>query len=596
MNLHLVLIETSGNQQYIFATNKLRENVGASELTYRVGTEWVLDAVEAVSGKKIWADNSQQLRENLCNSDLNPLITRDGVEVEVIIATSGKALLLVKKSEVARKIVRQVTMKALEFAPGIDVCGVISNRFDWNDKSLGEVNEEIHKRFEEVRTSRPGPALRFLRLPVVTECKSSGLPASKWHDVDEKDAAARSVVNIRKWENREAYENRMQKLPGLSEMKVNFAKNVGKLEADCDWLAVIHADGNGLGEIFLKFGKHAGCQPDPPVSDYRQLNETHVDKFRRFSLALDVCTEKAFLSSLEKLLERDVDVWFKLPILPLVLGGDDLTIVCDGKAALQFTEHFLTEFEKETEVAVDICQIAKVALGAPRLSACAGIAIVKPHFPFSAAYDLAEELIKSAKQVKRIVIKPKNQESLPDEPWPCSAIDFHALYDSTASELEEIRGRKVEGEFRGKLVLDGGKTKLYARPYVVTDLDTLQKDKPKGLEWAESHHWRELEGRINAILQSDEADTERRALPNSQLHDLRAGLFLGKDVANDRYQLISHRYEKANLKNFEEKDGGIFFEDSDSRKNQFNATKLLDAMDAANFWVKEPSRNGGSAK
>ncbi|MGH9755604.1 MAG: Cas10/Cmr2 second palm domain-containing protein [Blastocatellia bacterium] len=577
MNLNLVLIETSGNQNYIFATNKLRENVGASELTYRTGTEWALEAVEAISGKRLWTDDPRRLRENLCNPDLNSTIGGDGVEVEVIVATSGKTLLLVKRREIGQQIVRHVTMKALECAPGLDVCGVISESFDWKSKSLGDVNEEVHKKFEEVRTSRPGPALRFLRLPIVAECQSSGLPASDW-DAVVNDEAARSKVNIRKRESREDYESRMQRLPGLSQMKVSFAKNIGKLETDCDWLAVVHADGNGLGEVFLKFGKHAKCQPEPPVSDYTKLNEAYVDKFRRFSLALEDCAEKSFLSSLGRVLERDTDVWFKLPILPLVLGGDDLTIVCDGKVALQFTRNFLTEFEKETEKVGIIREIAEAALGAPRLSACAGVAIIKPHFPFSAAYDLAEELIKSAKQVKQIVIKPKQREDQQDEPWPCSAIDFHALYNSATSELEDIRS---------KLVVDDGCIKLYARPYVVTHSTGLNGADDKGRKWAENHDWEKLKSRVEVILKPDEGDEERRALPNSQLHDLRAGLFLGKGAANDRFRLINHRYEKAGLKVFEESADQLFFNDQDNK----SATKLLDAMDAANFWIREERKN-----
>lgn len=588
MNLHLVLIETSGNQQYIFATNKLRENVGASELTYRVGTEWLLDAVHQEGGPKLWNDNPATFRENLLNQKS---ISDPNIAVEVLVATSGKALLLAKEFEIGRRIVQRLTIKALEFAPGIDVCGVVSEGFEWESKPLGEVNGEVHKKFEEVRASRPGSAMRFLRLPIIEDCQSSGLPASRWHAV-KNDEAARSVVNICKQEHREAFENRLQKLPRLSQWNVNFARNVGKLEEECEWLAVVHADGNGLGEIFLNFGKYAGCQPDPPVPEYGELNETYVSKFRRFSLALDVCTEKAFISAMQKLLERDADVWFKLPILPLVLGGDDLTIVCDGKAALQFTKNFLTEFESETEQATDVRELAQAALGLPRLSACAGVAIIKPHFPFSAAYGLAEELIKSAKQIKRIV-KNSNKEH---QPWPCSAIDFHALYDSTISELEEIRGRKVDDEFRGKLIVNEGKTRLYARPYVVTNLDMLERENPTGLDWAKKHDWQELEKRVNAILHSDKDEQDRRALPNSQLHDLRAGLFLGQEAANERHRLISHRYESANLNVFEESNNNLFFEDSDSRKRKFNATKLLDAMDAANFWIGESQSKGGNAK
>ena len=126
--MHLVLLETSGNQNFIFSTNKLRENIGASELTYRAGTQWVMDAVADITRNQQDFNNSEQLRAALLDQTFNRSIEITDVQVEVIIATSGKALILVKDRELGKQIIRTVTTRALKQAPGLDICGVISDK------------------------------------------------------------------------------------------------------------------------------------------------------------------------------------------------------------------------------------------------------------------------------------------------------------------------------------------------------------------------------------------------------------------------------------------------------------------------------------
>lgn len=91
-----------------------------------------------------------------------------------------------------------------------------------------------------------------------------------------------------------------------------------------------------------------------------------------------------------------------IPLIPLILGGDDLTVVCEGKYALEFSKCFLENFEEETTKSQQvgshqinvIPEIARAAFNnINRLSACAGVAIIKPHFPFSVAYQLTEKLM-----------------------------------------------------------------------------------------------------------------------------------------------------------------------------------------------------------
>ncbi|MFM7368477.1 MAG: hypothetical protein ACKO2Z_11940, partial [Sphaerospermopsis kisseleviana] len=128
---------------------------------------------------------------------LNPHIdTNHNIEVEVIVATSGKALLLTKEKATAQKIIQYVTHLALKEALGLDICGVI-HEFDWDNDSLGEINRKIHQKFATVRSQRPAPGLRFLRLPIIDECSTSGLPASQI-DSSERETVVRSLVTCSK--------------------------------------------------------------------------------------------------------------------------------------------------------------------------------------------------------------------------------------------------------------------------------------------------------------------------------------------------------------------------------------------------------------
>jgi len=430
-----------------------------------------------------------------------------------------------------------VTRKALEGAPGLDICGVI-HEFDWDEDCLGEMNRQ--KEFERVRASRPSPTTRFLRLPVVTECATSGLPASDVYNTrDGKELrsqvtqakrkfvgqAVKRLYKLLRQRTRQESDNFPIKISdSIYALENNFHKNKGE---KINWLSVIHADGNGLGEIFMNFHKHIDSGDTTA-----NKNRDYVQKLRRFSLALDVCTERAFLRALAVFFaDRQQKKLVVLPLVPLVLGGDDLTVVCDGQYALRFTQTFLESFERETasdHMCGIIPELATKALGKPRLSACAGVAIIKSHFPFSVAYLLAEE--SSAKVVKK---KLQNSDKN-NVPFPCSALDFHILYDASGVELDQIRE---------KLDLDAHKNQLWGGPYIITKAEDLRG--ASNWEWSQLHRWEKLISRVNILQTKD--DEGKRLLPNSQMHDLREGLFLGKIGADAKLQLIYERYEKQGL-------------------------------------------------
>ncbi|NJL55241.1 hypothetical protein HC928_08690, partial [bacterium] len=86
------------------------------------------------------------------------------------------------------------------------------------------------------------------------------------------------------------------------------------------------------------------------------------------------------------------------------------------------------------------------------LKACAGISIVKTHYPFARAYELSEELCRSAKQY---VKKEREADHVEKEREDAhSAMDWHFAASGLIGSLGEIRAREY--------TVPAGK--LYMRP------------------------------------------------------------------------------------------------------------------------------------
>jgi hypothetical protein len=126
---------------------------------------------------------------------------------------------------------------------------------------------------------------------------------------------------------------------------------------------------------------------------------------------------------------------------PIIIGGDDITFVSEGRLGIWLAKIFLEEFQKQ-----------QVSDGKP-LSACAGVAITKAKYPFYRGYKLSEDLTRSAKDGRK---KANDNGS-----W----IDFHIAYGGFSGELKEIR----ENHYKTPLV------NLVLRPYKTDDLNELLK-------------------------------------------------------------------------------------------------------------------------
>ena len=223
-------------------------------------------------------------------------------------------------------------------------------------------------------------------------------------------------------------------------------------------VGVIHIDGNGVGAIMRDLGeafkktnntldklakapylrKSNPCGKKPPrVRSYSRKPSRFQWFVMEVNYRLDGIVKEAVARSWADVeyLANDDDIGL-VPVVPVLVGGDDVTVYTDGRYAIPFAEAYIRHYEDLTKKDGLLSVLATVA-GAPKkgpLTASAGVAIVGRNFPFHIAYDLAEELVSRGKKLG------KKKDTV-----PCSTINFHVLRDATVLDpedtLNEHKGR-----------------------------------------------------------------------------------------------------------------------------------------------------------
>jgi hypothetical protein len=457
MAITVTVLDTAGIQPFIFASNVLRENVGASEIVHRATRLWAFEELKKeLSARGIPnnhnIDTDKSHKDKVCDMYTGAFEVDSGPGkhgAEVLYAGGGNTIILFQgdvspegedaSRRLAQAFVYRLSARMLQEAPGLNLYAAHS-QYTWEDtKALPTVVDDTIKELGRVKGRDLGsqPALGW---PVTVACTSTGLPANGTHpDTEGKNgAASRANRQVKlKWESSEQADERLRAIfpdigsGGEFDWTNNFETLANLPERNDSYIAVVHADGNGMGARIKRLTDEFADRPNKP--------REYINEMRMLSCNVQETAQNALKRTITALISHLADfdgpgpkqhptvrtkdkVQKYLPLRPIVFGGDDVTLVCAGPWGLAIAQRYLQELEKE--------RLSDNPDDKPY--ACAGVAIVKTHYPFAQAYSLSEELLKNSKSRAKALVEDKR----------ASALDWYYTTTGLSGDLDQMRQRE----------------------------------------------------------------------------------------------------------------------------------------------------------
>lgn len=306
-----------------------------------------------------------------------------------------------------------------------------------------EINERIHEEIMRLKRAQRGETAN-LQAPSTAFCQSSGvglaytyqkLPwleaeqyisafASKMGEAGKIGKEFRGVIE----EPNDSY---------LGQIKAHLPDNykplywpdvdeIANFDGERANVAYLLADGNNMGKLFKN------C-------DDKEL--------KLLSKALEDAMCAAIAKPIESLFQKFYEAEkFKtgefMPLLPLILAGDDAFVLVPACYALDFAQKFCLAFEHalgQSDIFVNLREkLRKKNLDIPPPTMSAAIVFCKGHYPYHLAYWRGKELLTQTKQmVKAAALETKQ--------WR-SALAFAMIVGS-----ELVTGHEADGAYRPSL-------------------------------------------------------------------------------------------------------------------------------------------------
>lgn len=421
MTYSIYQFEAVSIQDYILADGKMKTMVGASELLEAITNELLNDAIEALEMTAIDVDQIKAQTELKLASNEVIFPRRAGSVFQMVLQNEEKA----------KEFATLWPIMVSNFAPGLRFSATLATDNDYQNAAK-KVRDEL-----TIQKNQPQPLLpestpltaRYQR----TGKAQVGAPSYKKSGQDwtmQAKAEAKFDLLARKF----LFKDPLSSEAVNAKREYTFPKQFEHTHTDTYWaeafpfrstdpgdhtVAIIHADGNGLGQylhgIFAALGN--------------KKSATAIRAYQAFSVGLDEATQAAAQLATAWLAARYAqdENPFKekvpqgqplpIPMRPIILGGDDLTVVIRADYAIGFIQEFTQHFETKTKVFLNTLrnEYNDVFSELPEFLSCTtGMLFLRSNQPFNLGYALAEGLCSAAKKEGRVKVSStlKNVPSL----------------------------------------------------------------------------------------------------------------------------------------------------------------------------------------